>query len=740
MTGAKPLRGLLAAMVLSFAALGILSVDALARTNHALLVAVTAYPNLPPKAALIGPNHDARLVREYLTTAAPVPFAAANVVVLADGIEGAAGSPTHEAILAQLKNLADTVQRDDFVYLHFSGHGAQQPETAAGNETDGLDEIFLPADTGKWANREKGVPNALMDDEIGAALDAIRDKGAFVWFVIDACHSGSATRAADIGDDVVAERKLDFETLGIPAEEVSKAEASATQAPAERQAAFSLTDEKTGEGAARAFSPGTASPTSAAPLAKGGLVAFFAAQTIETTPEMPLPKGEPQAERYGLFTYTLFSKLAENPGATYRQLGHAVLQQYSADRRERPTPLFEGDLDARAFDSEQIDTVMQWPVTVEGSSATVPAGSLHRLSKGTKLAILPSPTSKPEEALGYLEVSAARSLSSKLAPVAYEGKPAMKLADLPENAYARLAEVSVDYMLTVARPSPVESMVAAVKAANQMLDALARDDQQRFRIRLVDPGAEADLRLAVWAEKTLPGASSDASAEPALWFLPPSGEIKLDSGSKPPSVTLDAVNPGETAKKTAENLLKIFRATALSRLAAASDYSSEDVSVQFRIKRDGQEELEPLQASSVPILNPGDQIHVLAENASSDLVDINILYVGSDYSIRHMDAQRLVAGAKVEEGILEITDESFGMERIIAVLTEAPPLSEVEDLKFLEQDGVLPATRGVSQASFGELLDDIGLAPSTRSAAKLGDKNKAGGAVMIFPIETRPRS
>ena len=76
-------------------------------------------------------------------------------------------------------------------------------------------------------------------------------------------------------------------------------------------------------------------------------------------------------------------------------------------------------------------------------------------------------------------------------------------------------------------------------------------------------------------------------------------------------------------------------------------------------------------------------MHIEAENVSSKLFDINILYVGSDYSITHIDAQRLVAEAKVDEGLLAFTDSSFGMERMIAVLTEAPPLSEIEDLTFL---------------------------------------------------------
>ncbi len=95
------------------------------------------------------------------------------------------------------------------------------------------------------------------------------------------------------------------------------------------------------------------------------MVAFFAAQTIETTPEMPLPKGAGDAVKYGLFTYTIFSKLAENPNITYRQLGHAVLQQYAADSRQRPTPLFEGELDARVFGTERLETVMQWPLDVK---------------------------------------------------------------------------------------------------------------------------------------------------------------------------------------------------------------------------------------------------------------------------------------------------------------------------------------------------------------------------------------
>src|SRR5690606_29133547 len=84
------------------------------RSYHALLVAVTAYPNLPPKASLVGPNNDATLVRQFLLANAPVTFEPQNVTVLADGIESAA-SPTRDAIRGALDRLADTAKSGDFV-------------------------------------------------------------------------------------------------------------------------------------------------------------------------------------------------------------------------------------------------------------------------------------------------------------------------------------------------------------------------------------------------------------------------------------------------------------------------------------------------------------------------------------------------------------------------------------------------------------------------------------------------
>ena len=345
-------------------------------------------------------------------------------------------------------------------------------------------------------------------------------------------------------------------------------------------------------------------PTGAEPITKGKMVAFYAAQTIETTPEMPLPKGTPDAERFGLFTFTIFSKLAENPDVTYRQLGQAVLQQYSADSRTRPTPLFEGELDARVFGTEKTDAILQWPIVVKNDAAMIGGGLLHRLTPGTRLAILPSALSQISDAVGYLEVQSAKNLESRVKPIEFDGKPALKLADIPANTYARVAELAVDYRLAVARPSNSEGLDTEVGLVNSVLDELLASKDKKFNVVLVDPGQSADIRLAVLRENAIAGAAADATDQPALWFLPASGDVTLRDGSRPPLVI---IHPDDRAKLSAavnDNLTTIFRATSLSRLAAASDYRPDEVSVEFLIKRQPSGAMEPLLAASVPRVLP----------------------------------------------------------------------------------------------------------------------------------------
>ena len=280
-----------------------------------------------------------------------------------------------------------------------------------------------------------------------------------------------------------------------------------------------------------------------------------------------------------------------------------------------------------------------------------------------------------------------------------------------------MAEIAVDYKLAVARPAATKGLEKETELVNSVLDELAAAKETGFNIELVDPGKSAELRFAVMRENAIAGAGQDATDKPALWFLPASGDVTLKDGSKPPLIIIHPDDRQKLVDATAREFahhLPRHRPVATGgglRLQARGCRRP----VPGQAPRQGW--ARTLAGFRVPRVSPGDEVHVLAKNSSDQLVDINVLYVGSDYSITHIVAERLAPQATLEEGLLAFTDTSFGMERMIAVLTEAPPESEKEDLSFLAQDGVASMTRGLGPASFSDMLADIGAG----AADPLGD-------------------
>lgn len=110
---------------------------------------------------------------------------------------------TKAAIVNAFKSLAAQSKHGDMVYVHFSGHG-QQMKDVHNDEKDGLDECWIPYDAyRKPCKKDKGEKH-LTDDEVNYYLNAIRNKigdAGKMLVVIDACHSGDATRGGE--DEVV---------------------------------------------------------------------------------------------------------------------------------------------------------------------------------------------------------------------------------------------------------------------------------------------------------------------------------------------------------------------------------------------------------------------------------------------------------------------------------------------------------------------------------------------------------
>lgn len=130
---------------------------------------------------------------------------------------------TKKAIVNGFKSLIAQSRRGDIIYVHYSGHG-QQMKDVHNDEKDGLDECWIPYDAYRRPCKKDRGEKHLTDDEVNYYLNAIRNKIGDVGkmlVVIDACHSGDATRGSD--DEVVRGVEDIFEAIksfiwGEPAE------------------------------------------------------------------------------------------------------------------------------------------------------------------------------------------------------------------------------------------------------------------------------------------------------------------------------------------------------------------------------------------------------------------------------------------------------------------------------------------------------------------------------------------
>ena len=672
-------------------ALCLAAAPAVARENYALLIGANQYPSLEERWWLKGPANDVQLVAQYLTTEAPVPFAAQNVTVLSDGVAGAE-APTLDAIRGAFAQLTADVQPGDFVYLHFSGHGTQAPALDPATELDGLDELFLPVDIGPWSDQVGAVQNALVDDEIGALIDGLRAKGADVWAVFDSCHSGTATRAVEAGEEVRV-RQLPPDALGIDVDaiEVSRSVGD----PRQVEAPF---DGGAGE---------------------GSFVAFFAAQTNEVTPEKNLPKGKPGRKPQGVFTWTLMEVLAEYPNATYGQVGQEVLRRYAVKNLAKSTPLFEGDLDRVVFGAEDGARVSQWQAEVTDAGFVIPAGELHGLAEGDLLAVMGSAAAAESEALGYVEVTSVETFSSVGRAVESDGK--VLPVDLPKAVTLRKLDAGLDFTLTVALPVAGSAPADALLAAQAELQGAAGP-----RLSFVAADQEADLRLAVLPESPRPD---------AIWVLPGTG--LAEDLAATPSVSTGDKDGAELAAVLADTLTTMARAQNLLKLAGAVGSVTPDVEVELLTRTPENRTLRPLPIAPVPVLVPDDEVHVLARNSGEVPVDVNVLYIGADWSISHWFSGRLQAGDELKKGLFKISDEVLGQERVLVVVTPARPQSPVEDLSYLAQDA-LDTTRSVGGSSFGDALAEAGFGETTRGAVALtDDSEEAAPGPAILSLELR---
>ena len=92
----------------------------------------------------------------------------------------------------------DGVEPQDHVLIYFSGHGTRVPDPEPGN-VGGVDDALVLHDVERvTVNGHATLKNVLIGHEFGTALAAIPSHNVLV--LVDACHSGTATRNLTLGN------------------------------------------------------------------------------------------------------------------------------------------------------------------------------------------------------------------------------------------------------------------------------------------------------------------------------------------------------------------------------------------------------------------------------------------------------------------------------------------------------------------------------------------------------------
>lgn len=713
--------------------------------THALLVGVSDYPYLDAGAQLLGPRNDVELWRDYLVESRPD----ASVQVLADGIDRAA-MPTRHNIMQALSRLAGEADDGDFVFLMFAGHGAQQPasDRSLRDEPDGLDEIFLPRDVRGWDNTQASVENAIIDTEFKQAIDRIRDKGAFVWAVFDTCHSATMTRA--VAPSSVRYRQLTPMQLGIPVESLQSAK---TRSAGWSSSMHSPDAPRAQTPAGMNDSSGVGSGQRATGASSGQMVAFYAAQSHQVTPEFALPLGAIDARDHGVFSYALLQALRDAPQASYSELIERVMQRLQVMPGASAVPMAEGTAMADQVWGGQAPAADAWRVSRNGDRLTLAAGRMHDQTPGSTLKLYSSPAADESSALGAVIVTQARALDSDVKLIdpgeherTSENAPATMLANLPDLMYARSWQTQVDWRLKVALApagqaqcqAPTPMVVAALERARQL------------------PGLSSRVE---WVDSNSPGVD--------LWLCARATRLELlDAQTSPdmraPGVDLPTRSDSSNAlsEAVADALFRAARVASVLRVAQTSGAGrAMDVKAWVR-DRPGVGQLacdqlhsgEPLLASTaykpgaMMTLSEGDCLSLTLHNTSQTPVDLTVFLIDTGFgmSVLWPDSQqmfnpRVESGGKVVIGEFEAYADSLGKERLLVlavpVLQPAQPVS----LAFLAQDSIDNSVRTRGQLDpFTALMIDAGFGDvATRSLRPA----RGGGqpmSALLFGLHVRP--
>lgn len=590
----KPLRFAAWLMVLAAA----MANTAEART-YALLVGVADY-DTPGISDLLGPRNDVTLIWRALKVRQVDP---ADIVVLGDGLPSGPDFPVARAlplraeIFGALDKLASSAAPGDTVIFYYSGHGSVQPVNPDvpqdEPEADGNDQVLLPADVGPYDIITRSIRNAIIDNELRTRFDRIRARGAFVWAVVDACHSGTVTR----GERVV--RSVDPSVLGVPPADPAQATRSA--AP---QAAVEM------------------SPSS------GGIAGFYAVESYAEAIERPFTGydpnmvGEGDKQRMGVFTYHLHRALLRNTAANLRDLAQEIVADMVTDRSggKVPPPVFDGELDQAVFGASAAKLPGAVTATLADGRLTLPGGVLHGFDVGARIAIhLPGEGAVVAEA----EITEATAVTSVATGITWTSPAAAASA----GSFSAVVTQPAASFRFVVSPPPSSDAVGDRPVLDAAIDRLFTGDAGQLGLTRGEPGdPDADLILRVRNER--------------LWILRPDRPWVLVPSAFGETPSLLIEGSAEALEATLRDaVFRLARAARLLRVASTAGQageSEEDLVISAKIQRSADKDPKQACPRQPAAAGSSDEISPLLTVAAGncDLIEIEVLNEGErDYYV-----------------------------------------------------------------------------------------------------------
>jgi Caspase domain len=618
--------------------------------KRALLVGCTFYEHLDKGLHLEGPGNDVLLMQKLLTER--FGFHPDNIVILAESA-GKDRLPTRKNIEQQFQRLIRITRPGDQVVILMAGHGSQQPQkqpvAPEDFEADGLDELFLPRDVGRWDGAKGMVVNAIVDKELRDWLKPFAQKNVSVWVIVDACHSGGMIR----GNEEEKLRQVPADLL-VPRAELDRAVKLAAEQLAK-------SPEKTRGGAA---------PSPRVPPQAPALVALYASQSTEPTVEKRLPADSPDRKPYGLLTFTVNQILTRSTTPlTYRELAQRVHAQYVNLGRSFPTPLIEGKDQDR-----EVLGVQDWPgrsriALSKGEDGwKINAGAVHGLTEGTILAVYP-PAGQGDKPVGHVRVSELDTFSAAVEPCPYNGQPARK--ELPVGGRGEPVYVDLG----------IQRLKVAVDAKDGAGKPIGDADRQRLEHELA--GLAKDLRSLVRM------VSNPAAADWLVrWqsgravLVPAAGWVKGKDDPQPPVFGPLAID-AKLGARLQDHFGRIARVENLKKLASSAmaetlrGTNGVKVEVEVRLLRSRTDkEGQPVVWGKDGLtFHDGDRLEFRLRNPNRFAIDVTLLYIDSGFGIDCLFPERgeinRLGPKEMQPARIRVDSKTRGLEHMVVLAVRA---------------------------------------------------------------------